>query len=91
MILYPRHFVSYARSLFGRIFLSLWHSPSPVTGTPKNGPLFPAREFEVPTRTYFKPAKHSRLMQTLFWTIVGAGSVATMVFYFKMIFEHTIR
>jgi hypothetical protein len=91
MISHPRHLLSFARSLFGRSFQLHYYTPDPVSGNTENGPLSLAREFEVPSFYYRKPAFQSRLMRILIWILLSAGLLAALIVYFKIIMDNAIR
>ncbi|MCC6280154.1 MAG: hypothetical protein IT262_06130 [Saprospiraceae bacterium] len=92
MNLHPRQHTPHVRSTFGRSLQMLRHSLESSSGFSPDGLLSPARDFNNKVPKY-KPA-HRSLNYWLRWLAWLTGVIVAIVYllwFFKHIFEHTIR
>lgn len=92
MTLHPRRHSPHVRSIIGRSLLMLRHTLDSSSGFSPDGLLSPARDFNN------KVPKHTSAQRTRFywlrWLAWLAGIVIAIVYllwFFKNIFDHTIR
>ena len=92
MILHPRQHIPHVRSLFGRSFFLLRHTLESSSGFGQDGLLSTARDFSNKT-TQHKPLKRlgTKWIYRLAWLAGAAIAVLYLLWFFKDIFDHTVR
>lgn len=92
MELYPRRHTPHVRILLGRSLQMLRHTLDTGTGFSQDGLLSTARDFNNYT-TKRKRGNRSKIewLYTLAWLTGVVLAVVYLLWFFKNIFEHTVR
>ncbi|MBL7782690.1 MAG: hypothetical protein JNM22_15790 [Saprospiraceae bacterium] len=92
MQLHPRRHTSHVHLLFGRSLQSLRHSLDSGSGFSQDGLISTARDFNNNTTQKQRTRGfYSHCLTGLAWLAGAALAVVYLLWFFKNIFEHTVR